>query len=101
MSGEWKAASQEGRQPRWDIFTEAYIKQVCDEVAINNPLWNPDLYATDLSLYMAGMPSKKLWWVFPGSVRSSAAQGSAEGVCLYVLRALNRAYIVHSDYGGA
>jgi hypothetical protein len=82
MTREWKDASESRRQPRWGIFTDAYIKQVCDQVAKANPEWHADLYATTLGTYLTGMAPKKMWWVLPGS-RSTAAQGSAQGVCKY------------------
>jgi len=80
MTAEWKDASESGRRPRWNVFTDTYLKQVCDQVAIANPQWHPDLYATNISTYIAGMTSRKMWWVLPGS-RTSAAQGSANGAC--------------------
>jgi hypothetical protein len=82
MTREWKDASENGRQPRWDIFTDAYIKQACDQVAKANSDWHPDLYATTLSTYLTGTAAKKMWWILPGS-RSSAAQGSTDGVWKY------------------
>jgi hypothetical protein len=78
MTREWKAASESGRQPRWDIFTDTYIKQACDQVATSNPDWHADLFATDLSRYMTGATSKKMWWVLPGA-RSSAVQEGDDG----------------------
>ncbi|KAN0131148.1 hypothetical protein V8E53_011040 [Lactarius tabidus] len=76
MIAEWKTVTDSGQNPRWHIFTDAYIKQYCDQVATENPTWNPDLYATDLSLYVAETPARKQWWVLPGSTRPSAAQRS-------------------------
>ncbi|KAN0140677.1 hypothetical protein V8E53_001504 [Lactarius tabidus] len=76
MIAEWKTASDGGRNPHWHIFTDAYIKQYCDQVANENPRWNADLYATDLSTYVADASARKQWWVLPGSTRSSAAQRS-------------------------
>ena len=84
MTGEWRDASENGRQPRWSYFTEACIRQACEQVASANPDWHPDLYATDLSKYIAGSAPKTMWWVLPGS-KSSAVQGSADGACLYFL----------------
>ncbi|KAN0141481.1 hypothetical protein V8E53_000726 [Lactarius tabidus] len=76
MIAEWKTVTDSGQNPRWHIFTDAYIKQYCDQVATENPTWNPDLYATNLSLYVAETPARKQWWVLPGSTRPSAAQRS-------------------------
>lgn len=63
---EWKAAAEGQRQPRWFIFTDSYLKRVCDQVVQENPRWNPDLSMTDLSPYMAGMPHKMQWWLVDG-----------------------------------
>ncbi|KAN0131092.1 hypothetical protein V8E53_011093 [Lactarius tabidus] len=76
MIAEWKTVTDSGQNPRWHIFTDAYIKQYCDQVTTENPTWNPDLYATDLSLYVVETPARKQWWVLPGSTRPSAAQRS-------------------------
>ncbi|KAN0139729.1 hypothetical protein V8E53_002391 [Lactarius tabidus] len=73
---EWKTASDEGQNPHWHIFTDSYIKQYCDQVANENPQWNADLYATDLSTYVADVSARKQQWVLPGSTQSSAAQRS-------------------------
>jgi hypothetical protein len=75
MTAEWKDASDSGRKPRWSIFTDNYIKQVCDQVAMSNTDWNPQLYATDLSHYLVGTSSRSMWWILPGS-QSSAVQAS-------------------------
>jgi hypothetical protein len=66
MSNEWKAAAEEQRQPRWFIFTNSYLKRVCEEVAQKNPTWNKDLSLTDLGPYMAGMTLKWQWWLVDG-----------------------------------
>ncbi|KAN0139736.1 hypothetical protein V8E53_002398 [Lactarius tabidus] len=76
MIAEWKTATDSGWNPHWHIFTDTYIKQYCDQVTTENSTWNPDLYATDLSLYVAEMSARKQWWVLPGSTRPSAAQRS-------------------------
>jgi hypothetical protein len=86
MIAEWKTVTDSGQNLCWHIFTNAYIKQYCDQVATENPTWNPDLYATDLSLYVAETPARKQWWVLPGSTRPSAAQRSDDGVCTSILR---------------
>jgi hypothetical protein len=83
MTAEWKDASESSRKPRWNIFTDTYIKQVCDQVAMSNPDWNPELYATDLSLYLVGTSSRSMWWILPGS-RSSAVQASDDSACQYL-----------------
>ena len=80
MGREWKDALENGWQPCWSIFTNAYIKQACDQVTITNPEWHLDLYATNLGTYIAGMASNKMWWVLPVS-RLSAAKGNADGAC--------------------
>jgi hypothetical protein len=74
MSREWQAAAIGQRCPRWNLFTEAHIKQLCDQIATENPAWHPDLYATDLSMYMCGVAQRQLWWVLPGSDESFATQ---------------------------
>jgi hypothetical protein len=86
MIAEWKTATDSGWNPHWHIFTDTYIKQYCDQVTTENSTWNPDLYATDLSLYVAEMSARKQWWVLPGSTRPSAAQRSDDGVCTSILR---------------
>ncbi|KAN0140675.1 hypothetical protein V8E53_001502 [Lactarius tabidus] len=63
MTDEWKAASIEQRRPCWHIFTEVNIQYICDQVAVNNPTWFPDLYATNLTLYLNGVHANKLWWL--------------------------------------
>lgn len=83
MTAEWKNASDNGRQPRWNILTDGYIRQACEQVAEANPDWHADLYATDLSKHTAQLTTKSKWWVLPGS-RPSAAKGSADGACFYL-----------------
>jgi hypothetical protein len=85
MTTEWKDTSENRRQPRWGIFTDAYIKQACAQVANANPEWHADLYSISLTKYLTGKAGKKLWWVLPGS-RSSAAQGGTNGMCKYLFR---------------
>jgi hypothetical protein len=63
VSNEWMAAAQEQRQPRWFIFTDSYLKRVCEQVAQANTKWHKDLSMTDLSPYTAGMTSKSQWWL--------------------------------------
>jgi hypothetical protein len=77
MSSEWEAAAVGKQCPCWNLFTNTCIKQLCDQVATENPIWHPDLYATDLSTYMVGVAPRWLWWVLPGSGQSIAVQGEA------------------------
>jgi hypothetical protein len=63
ITNEWKAASEEQRQPRWFILTDSYLRRACEEVARVNPTWHEYLSMPDLSLYSAGMPMKMKWWL--------------------------------------
>jgi hypothetical protein len=63
VTTEWKAAAHEQRQPRWFIFTDSYLKRVCEQVVQANPKWHKDLSKADLSPYTAGMPPKSQWWL--------------------------------------
>jgi hypothetical protein len=85
---EWKTASDEGQNPHWHIFTDSYIKQYCDQVANENPQWNADLYATDLSTYVADVSARKQQWVLPGSTQSSAAQRSDDSAFTSIPRSV-------------
>jgi hypothetical protein len=100
MTDKWKAASIEQRRPCWHIFTEVNIQYICDQVAINNPTWFPDLYATNLTLYLNGVHANKLWWlhsvlqssrVWEDTVHESS---NANGVCSFNCRVLlNKAFV--------
>ncbi|KAN0133108.1 hypothetical protein V8E53_009138 [Lactarius tabidus] len=83
MTNEWKAASTDQRKPRWDIFTEANIAHICDQVAMHNPTWYRYLYATHLSSYLGGQHPKKMWWLHsipqPSESQQSAVQGGTAG----------------------
>ncbi|KAN0131122.1 hypothetical protein V8E53_011014 [Lactarius tabidus] len=92
MTNKWKAASTDQRKPCWDIFTEANIAHICDQVAMHNPTWYHYLYATNLSSYLGGQHPKKMWWLHsipqPSESQQSAVQGGtaggssdADGVC--------------------
>jgi hypothetical protein len=61
MTAEWRDASESGQKPCWIIFTDTYIKQVCDQVAMSNPEWNQDLYETDLGHYLVGTSTRSMW----------------------------------------
>jgi hypothetical protein len=92
MANKWKAASTDQQKPRWDIFTEANIAHICDQVAMHNPTWYRYLYATNLSSYLGGQHPSKMWWLHsipqPSEAQQSAVQGGtaggsgdADGVC--------------------
>jgi hypothetical protein len=83
MTAEWRDASESGRKPRWSIFTDTYIKQVCDQVAMSNPEWNRDLYETDLSRYLVGTSTRSMWWILPGS-GASAVHASNDSAYEYL-----------------
>ena len=63
LISEWRSASEQSRLPKWSLFTEDYIANVCREVGLALPLWHPDLFATDIAHYMNGMLKKDMWWL--------------------------------------
>ncbi|KAN0139725.1 hypothetical protein V8E53_002387 [Lactarius tabidus] len=83
MADEWKAASTSQQKPCWDIFTEANIACICDQVAMHNPTWYHYLYATNLSSYLGGQHPSKMWWLHsilqPSEAQQSAVQGGTVG----------------------
>jgi hypothetical protein len=107
MTDEWKAASIEQRRPCWHIFTEVNIQYICDQVAVNNPTWFPDLYATNLTLYLNGVHANKLWWLHsvPQSSRvwedTVHESGDADGVCSFNCRVLLNKSFVQSGHARA
>ena len=78
MTAEWRDASETGRKPHWNIFTDEYIGQACAQVLRKHPDWHPDLYATDLKVRYTGTPPESAWWIHP-PIGSSIMQGSHDG----------------------
>ena len=78
MMQEWQSAYLNKWQPNLGIFTNARLKDACDEVTNANPDWHKDLRVTDLESYISKLSANKKWWVLPGS-RLSAAHGSDNG----------------------
>ena len=60
MTAEWRDAFINHRKPRWDLFTDTFIAASCNEAAMANPGWHPDLYATDLTVHLIGTSSASM-----------------------------------------
>ena len=83
VSLEWKTAGIQNYPPRWGLFTEKYIMTFCSQVEVENLGWHEDLYATDLTHYLACLPESRCWWhpkpPQPGSTTSASTAGASAG----------------------
>jgi hypothetical protein len=72
MAAEWE--SSQDVLPHWDRFSPTYIAQLCHCIALDEPTWHADLFSTDLSTYLSGIPQDQQWWVLDheiGTLQSS------------------------------
>ena len=82
MTAEWRDAFINHRKPRWDLFTDTFIAASCNEAAMANPGWHPDLYATDLTVHLIGTSSASMWWILPVHEPSADPYGG-DGACMH------------------
>ena len=75
VSKEWEQAENEGRLPNWGLFTPTYIEKHCDIMKAQRPKCHPDLYATNLTGYLQGLPERRKWWI----LESAASMDSGDG----------------------
>jgi hypothetical protein len=68
MAEVWRKAEAAKRSPSWGGITVTYIDQVCQITWAANPVWHEDLTDTNISWYLAGIPCKKMWWIWENIV---------------------------------
>jgi hypothetical protein len=56
IGDEWRIAAKAGGKGNWDNISLSYIELLCKTGRATNPIWHPDLTATDIGWYINEMP---------------------------------------------
>ena len=75
MADEWRSASHSKREPSLKGIPVSALEKTCRAKRKEEPKWHPDLTSLDIEMYLAGMPTKKMWWL-PEHVKAAVGVDS-------------------------